>query len=158
MDAATLGGDLATAFPDRLEWSDRSPKRLYVNVRPEDLVEVVSWLRAHHAGCRLGTSTGIDLREGVGVFHHFVINGEALVITLKTVAPRPEPQIPSLAASIPAASWIEREIHEFLGVDFVGHPDPRRLLKAEAFSDTFPLRREFDPAAFKESIGERSEF
>ena len=158
MDAATMGLALDAAFSDPLEWSDRSPKRLYVNVPKERLLEVVGWLRARHPQCRLGTSTGIDLREGVGVFHHFVINGEALVVTLKVLATRPEPTLPSLAASLPAASWIEREIHEFLGVDFEGHPDLRRLLKAEAFPDTFPLRRDFDPAAFKESIGERPEF
>lgn len=158
MDAASFARSLDEAFPGKLTWADRSPKRLYVNVEPADLLEIVAWMRARHAGCRLGTSTGIDLREGVAVFHHFAINGEALLVTLKALAAKPQPSLPSLAATIPAASWIEREMHEFLGIDFEGHPDLRRLLKAEAFPDTYPLRRDFDPAAFKESIGECPEY
>lgn len=158
MDARELGTKLDAAFPGRVTWSDRSPKRLYVNIAPGDLLEVFDWCREHIDGFRLGTSTGIDLRDGVGVFHHFAINGQALVATVKVVAKKPDPQVPSLATRIPAAAWIEREIHDLVGVDFVGHPDLRRLVKAEAFPHVYPLRRDFDPAAFKESIGERPDF
>jgi len=155
MDATTLGKRLEEAFGDRLAFRARTPHRLYVSLAPDDLLDVFDWLRETVPGFRLGTSTGIDLRDGVGVFHHFAINGEALVVTLKVIADKPDARVPSLTSRIPAASWIEREIHEMLDVDFEGHPDLRRLLKAAAFPQVFPLRRDFDPAAFKESIGER---
>ena len=58
-----------------------------------------------------------------------------------------------------AAIFIEREISDFLGVTFVGHPDPRRLLKARAFGDdVHPLRRDFDVREFKRGIGAEPEF
>ena len=119
---------------------------------------VFSWCRERVPGFRLGTSTAIDLRDGIGVFHHCAVHGEALVVTLKVLAPKPDPTVPTLATIVPAAEWIEREMHDMVGVVFTGHPDLRRLVKAEAFSDTFPHRRGFEPKAFKESIGERPEF
>ena len=158
MESADLGKRLENEFADRIEWTARSTKRLYVSLSPDALYPVFDWLLEHVPGLRLGTSTGIDLREGVGVFHHFAINGTAQVVTLKVIAPKPDPRVPSLAARIPSAKWIEREMAEMLGIEFEGHPDPRRLLKAEAFSDTYPLRREFDAHEFKESIGERLDF
>lgn len=158
MDAAELGGRLELAFPDRIRWTARSPKRLYMTVPADALLEIFEWCRADMPGFRLGTSTAIDLPQGTGVFHHFVINGQPLVLTVKVIVRKPHPSVPSLAARIPAADWIEREMHDMLGVTFEGHPDPRRLVKAEAFPDTFPLTRGFDPAAFKESIGERLDY
>jgi Ni,Fe-hydrogenase III component G len=158
MDATKLGKRLDCELETNLEWTARSPKRLYVSVPPEHLYEVFDWLLANLPGFRLGTSTGIDLREGVGVFHHFPVNGTPLVVTLKVLAPKPNPHVPSLAVKIPSAGWIEREIHDLLGVVFDGHPDLSRLVKAEAFPDTFPLRRDFDAHEFKESIGEHLDF
>jgi NADH-quinone oxidoreductase subunit C len=158
MDATRLGQRLEIAFPDGVRWTARSPKRLYVVVPADALLDVFEFFRSGIHGFRLGTSTVIDLYDGVGVFHHFAINGQPLVVTVKCILPKPDPKIPSLAARIPAADWIEREMHDLAGVEFVGHPDPRRLVKAAAFPDTLPLRRDFDPAAFKESIGERPEF
>ncbi len=159
MEAEKLGRRLAAEYPDRIEWTARSDTRLYAIVPPELFDGAVTFLLEQFSGrLRHGTSSGIDLRDGIGVFHHFVINGESLVVTLKLIAPKPDPRLPSLARRLPSARWIEREMAEMLGIVFEGHPDPRRLLKAEAFPDTLPLRRDFDPRAFKEKIGELPEF
>jgi len=158
MDALTVENRLREAFGARVCPAVRSPKRLYASLDVADLREVARWLRSNLAGCRLATSTGIDLRDGVGLYHHFAVNGSALVITLKVLLPKPDPHAPSLAGEIAAADWIEREIHDLLGVVFDGHPDGRRFLKAECMSGEFPLRRDFDPAEWKERIGERPEF
>jgi len=156
MDAETLRGHLEARFGSRVESVARSPRRLYARVPPPLLLEVVGMLQDLLPGFRLGTSTGIDLRSDVGVFHHFVVNGRPLVITLKLHAPKPEPLLPSLAQRFPSARWIEREMSEMLGVTFEGHPDPRPLLKARAFDPALrPLGRAFDVPAFKEEIGER---
>ncbi len=156
MDATEVQVKLHAAFGARLALAARSPKRLYASLDAGDLPAVARWLRAELPGCRL--ATGIDLRDGVGLFHHFAVNGAALVITLKLLLPKPEPHAPSLAAEHAAADWIEREISDLLGVRFDGHPDARRLIKAEAMAGELPLRRGFDVAAFKERIGERPDF
>jgi NADH:ubiquinone oxidoreductase subunit C len=50
----------------------------------------------------------------------------------------------SIAKRIPALNWIEREIHEMLGVEFKGHPNMKRLLLADSFPEgKYPLRKDF---------------
>ena len=158
MDATAIESRLREEFGARVGVAVRSAKRLYASVDAADLPEVVRWLRASLPGCRLATSTGIDLREGIGLYHHFVVNGSPLVITLKVLLAKPEPHAPTLATETAAADWIEREIHDLLGVRFDGHPDERRLLKDASMAGELPLRRDFDPVQFKERIGERPEF
>lgn len=158
MDAGVLGKQMEEQFGDDVAYVARSPKRLYVSHQPERLYAIFDWLQALLPDLRFGTSTTMDLREGIGVFHHLPVNGTPLVITLKMVAPKPDPRVPSLTVRVPAAGWIEREMADMVGIVFDGHPEPHRLVKAEAFPDTFPLRRDFDTPAFKEDIGESLDF
>ncbi|MCU0724975.1 MAG: NADH-quinone oxidoreductase subunit C [Planctomycetes bacterium] len=159
MDAECLGNRLTEKFADRVEWTARSKKRLYLRVDPAVLEEVFGALRSELPQIRLCTSTGLDTRGGVEVFHHLSPYGLPLVVTLKIEGRKPLPSLPSLGRIHSAAIFIEREISDFLGVDFVGHPDPRRLLKARAFGDdVHPLRRDFDVREFKRGIGEEPEF
>ncbi len=154
-DATEIGKRLGRRFPEGIECAPHSPRRLYARVDPRLLLDVARWLLEQIPGLRLATSTGIDLRDGVDVLHHFAVNGSPLVITIKALAAKPGPRLPSLAALTPAADWIEREISELLGVAFDGHPDPRRLLKARTLGDqVLPLRRDFDPRTIKETTGE----
>ncbi len=41
-----------------------------------------------------------------------------------------------------AANWMERETYDFFGVNFVGHPNLKRILNVDEM-DYFPLRKEF---------------
>ena len=49
--------------------------------------------------------------------------------------------VPSLASIWLSASWNERETYDMFGIRFDGHPDLRRILMHEEYTD-FPLRKE----------------
>lgn len=40
------------------------------------------------------------------------------------------------------ANWMERETYDFFGVNFIGHPNLKRILNVEEM-DYFPLRKEY---------------
>lgn len=40
------------------------------------------------------------------------------------------------------ANWMERETYDFFGVNFIGHPDLRRILNVDEM-DYFPMRKEY---------------
>jgi NADH-quinone oxidoreductase subunit C len=50
--------------------------------------------------------------------------------------------VPTVSDLFPTADWQEREIREFFGIQFAGHPDPRNLLLPED-ADYYPLKKTF---------------
>ena len=52
------------------------------------------------------------------------------------------PDVYTATGLFSAANWMERETYDFLGVNFVGHPNLKRILNVEEM-DYFPLRKEF---------------
>ena len=52
-----------------------------------------------------------------------------------------DPHIPSVVGLFPTADWHEREVFDFFGVIFDGHPDLRRIELPESWT-TFPLRKD----------------
>lgn len=54
----------------------------------------------------------------------------------------PLAKIPSLYSLWPAADFKEREVYDFFGITFTGHPDLRRIFLDDEFVG-FPLRKDF---------------
>jgi NADH-quinone oxidoreductase subunit C len=68
-------------------------------------------------------------------------------LTLKIIFPRnqpgdPLPVIPTVSSIWKTADWHEREAYDLLGIDFLGHPDLRRIL-LPADWEGYPLRKDY---------------
>jgi NADH-quinone oxidoreductase subunit C len=65
-----------------------------------------------------------------------------LRLRLKVRLAGEDARVPTLTSLWPAANWLEREVWDMFGIQFDGHPDPRRLLMPEDW-DGFPLRKDY---------------
>jgi NADH-quinone oxidoreductase subunit C len=53
-----------------------------------------------------------------------------------------KPDVYTATGIFSAANWMERETYDFFGINFVGHPNLKRILNVDEM-DYFPLRKEF---------------
>lgn len=96
----------------------------------------------------LSCVTGMDNGPEVGTME--VIYNLASIpfnhqLTLKVIIPRPEhtlPEAPSLSTIWKTAEWHEREAYDLIGINFVDHPDMRRLF-LPADWEGHPLRKDY---------------
>lgn len=136
--------DLEKKIGDKIIDSNQPrDNRIYIRVSPDDLFKVLSFLFFDYK-CKLCTASGMDMREGIEIVYHMAREDMKMLINVKTLAPYPEPSLQSVGKKIPAFLWIEREIHEMLGVEFKGHPNMKRLLLADSFPEgKYPFRKDF---------------
>lgn len=63
-------------------------------------------------------------------------------LRFKVFTPVAQPDVFTATALFESANWMERETYDFFGVNFVGHPNLKRILNVDEM-DYFPLRKEF---------------
>ncbi len=63
-------------------------------------------------------------------------------IRFRIFTPIEQPDIYTSTGLFMSANWMERETYDFYGVNFVGHPNLRRILNVDEM-DYFPMRKEF---------------
>jgi NADH-quinone oxidoreductase subunit D len=96
---------------------------------------------------RLATVTGIDVHGGTELLYHLCFDPPGFTATLKVLVSRETDTMESVTPWLPGAEFIEREIHDLLGVDFPGHPRMRRLILSDDWPEgVYPLRRGFKKA------------
>jgi NADH-quinone oxidoreductase subunit C len=80
--------------------------------------------------------------EEIAVVYHLHNLRENTRLRFKVYAPISQPDVYSATALFSSANWMERETYDFFGVNFVGHPNLKRILNVDEM-DYFPLRKEF---------------
>jgi NADH-quinone oxidoreductase subunit C len=125
------------------------PLRIKIQVEPQDIVRVASFLR---------DSIGFDHAESVGgtdypkdnqievIYHLGSYTREELaahILWLTTRTDRDDARLPTLINIYKSVEYHERECYEMLGVYFEGHPRNERFLLPEDWADIPPLRKDF---------------
>ncbi|MEG1685272.1 MAG: NADH-quinone oxidoreductase subunit D [Bacteroides sp.] len=93
----------------------------------------------------LRSLTGMDWEEeGLGVVYHLesTLSGKRIVLKVTTTN-RETPELPTVSDIWKAAELNEREVYDYLGIRFTGHPDMRRLYLREDWIG-YPLRKDYD--------------
>ena len=144
MTRKELLSDIQERFKeDIIDVFDKSPKRVYIEIKPESIIPVGSYI-FKDLKARFNIASGVDTRTHIEILYHFSIEYLNVLISLRVKLDRKKPSIDSLANVFKAVNWIEREMSELLGIEFKGHPDMRRLLLADEWPQgVYPLRRDY---------------
>ena len=84
------------------------------------------------------SNTGNELAV-VYHLHNLVDN---VRIRFKVFTDITKPDVFSATAIYSSANWMERETYDFYGVNFIGHPNLKRILNVDDM-EYFPMRKEF---------------
>ncbi len=80
-------------------------------------------------------------RELAIVYHlHNLVDN--IRIRYKVFTDIAKPDVFTATKLFEAANWMERETYDFFGVNFVGHPNLKRILNVDEM-DYFPMRKEY---------------
>lgn len=112
-------------------------------VAPADLRKEMERLRAEEHMDFLENLTGLDWEEeGFGVIYQLESTETGKRVSLKSVcADRENPMLPSVSDLWDIANIYEREVYDFYGIIFTGHPDMRRIFLREDWVG-FPMRKD----------------
>ena len=142
-EAIKLQEEFLAKFP-KAKIFIHNERRLYISVAKEQIFDIANFLYKEK-GLRLSIATGIDTRDGFEILYHFSYDKVGTYFTIKTMLDKENPKIKSLAPLYTAANWIEREMHELLGIEFEGHPNLKPLLTSDDWpEEKYPLRRDYE--------------
>jgi len=144
-DGAAAAGRLQTRFPDAVVAAGSFRNQHWVELRAERLLEVCAWLRDDPENdyvmlLDVTAAHWPDSAQPMEVIYHLYSLSRNDRLRLKLRAGDRGP-VPSLTSLWESAEWNEREAYDMFGIVFEGHPDLRRILMPDDYTD-FPLRKE----------------
>ncbi|MDQ3976057.1 MAG: NADH-quinone oxidoreductase subunit C [Thermoproteota archaeon] len=136
-------------FGDSVKVVFIKPLRIKIQVEPQDIVGVASFLRDSvgfdHAESVAGTDypkdNQIEVIYHLGSYSRQELAAHILWLTIRTN--RDDARLPTLINVYKSVEYHERECYEMLGVYFEGHPRNERFLLPEDWADIPPLRKDF---------------
>lgn len=134
-------------------WVKSQADEIIVGLRIEDVPETIRRLRDHKAlqVRQLLDMTAVDYpskRERFEIVYILLSLQKNLRVRLHASV-EDGAKVASITHLFLAANWYEREMWDMFGIEFVGHPDLRRILTDYDF-EGHPLRKDFPLTGFQE--------
>jgi len=125
---------------------------VHVFVTTEQIVDALTLLRDKYEFELLSALTAVDYFPQQSPRFHVIYQLSSLAknITLQLRVPvnGDQPKVPTVTRVYAVANWRERELLDMFGIEFDGHPDPRRILNPSDM-EGHPLRKDF-PLGYEE--------
>ncbi|MEI7502853.1 MAG: NADH-quinone oxidoreductase subunit C [Paludibacter sp.] len=145
MEYSTLLQELKTKYDKSILSIDETADIPTVVISSTSVKEIITFLKEQHNFIFLTDLCGIHYPEQekeLGVIYHLHNLVDNKRLRLKTFVTKATPQIESIVSVFSGANWMERETFDFYGVDFIGHPNLKRILNVE-YMDYHPMLKEY---------------
>jgi len=128
---------------DVIEVVKKSDKRVVITISPDAILKVAEYMYKT-AGLRFIIASALHTRRGFEIHYHFSKDEIGLVLNIHVILDKENPQIESLSNMFNASNWIEREMHELFGINFLNHPNQEKLISEGNWAEgVYPYRKEF---------------
>jgi Ni,Fe-hydrogenase III component G len=129
--------------PDLINVTEKNRRRISITINPSSLLRISKWLYSD-AGFRFIIASAVHTKRGFEIHYHYSLDSTGLVLNLHVILDREKPEIESLSNMFNASNWIEREMHELFGINFLNHPNQDKLISEGNWAEgVYPYRKEF---------------
>ena len=137
--------DLKERFSDHiLDDIIRSDTRVSIQIVAKALPEISKYLHSE-LHLRFIIASALESKKGFEIYYHFSDDRSGCVINLLVVLPKEKPEVESLTFLFEASNWIEREMHEILGINFLNHPNLEKLISEGNWAEgVYPYRKNYE--------------
>jgi NADH-quinone oxidoreductase subunit C len=126
---------------------------LLIETTEDELIQVVLFLKSHDKlkFRQLIDIAGVDYPEDEKRFKliYLLLSHEMNRRIKISINFEVRKKIPTMTKIYPSANWMEREVFDMYGIEFIDHPDLRRILTDYNF-EGHPLRKDFPLTGFTE--------
>ena len=126
---------------------------LLIETNDEELINVIHFLKSNDKlkFRQLIDIAGVDFPEEDKRFNliYLLLSHEKNIRIKISIKFEIGKKIPTLVKIYPSANWMEREVFDMYGIEFLDHPDLRRILTDYNF-EGHPLRKDFPLTGFTE--------
>jgi len=148
--AQPIYSDILSKFGEIVQLDTR-PNYFGIISPADKLIDIVEFIKNLLFYDYLSSVTAVDdfPEDKLEIIYHFFKSVGGTGIEVKVITPREDSRVPSLVSLYPGAELQEREIYDLFGVEFINHPDLRRILMWEGFAG-HPLRKDWTEPQYEE--------
>jgi len=128
--------------PDLSDFVAKKEGLVTVRCDKKSILKLARLLRDKYGFEHLSLISAVDWKDKFELVYHVRSYSNYCMMEIKVPVPKDDLEVYSVARMWGGANWHEREAFDMMGITFIGHPDPRRILLPQDVK-YFPLRKDF---------------